>query len=104
MDLDPAQRGLPGPLDRDLSAVRSLRSGGAALRVTSDFLYPIVVCVSSMTTFLTPYLMKWSDPLAEAVSRTAPRGITAAVERCLRYVGRLGRVRGKVEEKDRGGD
>jgi K+:H+ antiporter len=74
---------------------------GTSLRVTSDFLYPIVVCVSSMTTFLTPYLMRWSDPLAAAVSRSAPKGITAAVERCLRHVGRLG-IGGKAVDEDRG--
>ena len=35
---------------------------GLTLSVTSDFLYPIVVAVSTITTFFTPYLIKASDP------------------------------------------
>jgi CPA2 family monovalent cation:H+ antiporter-2 len=75
---------------------------GTSLRVTSDFLYPIVVCVSAITTFLTPYLMRWSDPLAEAVHRAAPKGITAVIERYLRHALRpprfLRRRRGPADE------
>jgi CPA2 family monovalent cation:H+ antiporter-2 len=63
---------------------------GTSLGVTSDFLYPIVVCVSSITTFLTPYLMRWSDPLAVALHRSAPRGVIAAIELYIDHVRRLG--------------
>jgi CPA2 family monovalent cation:H+ antiporter-2 len=34
---------------------------GLTLKVTSDFLYPIAVTVSAITTLLTPYLIKSSD-------------------------------------------
>jgi len=34
---------------------------GMTLKVTSDFLYPIAVAVSALTTFTTPYLIKYSD-------------------------------------------
>lgn len=34
---------------------------GASLKVTSDFLYPIIIAVSAVTTFTTPYLIKYSD-------------------------------------------
>lgn len=34
---------------------------GITLKVTSDFLYPIAVAVSALTTFTTPYLIKYSD-------------------------------------------
>lgn len=37
---------------------------GLSLKVTSDFLYPVVVAVSVITTLLTPYLIRASDPLA----------------------------------------
>lgn len=37
---------------------------GVSLKVTSDFLYPVVVAVSVITTLLTPYLIRASDPLA----------------------------------------
>lgn len=34
---------------------------GLSLKVTSDFLYPVAVAVSAVTTFTTPYLIKYSD-------------------------------------------
>ncbi len=35
---------------------------GLSLDVTSSFLYPIIVAVSALTTFTTPYLIKFADP------------------------------------------
>lgn len=35
---------------------------GLTLKVTSPFLYPIAVAVSVLTTFTTPYLIKFADP------------------------------------------
>lgn len=40
---------------------------GAALNVTSNVLYPIIVAVSAITTFTTPYLIRFSGPLANAL-------------------------------------
>lgn len=34
---------------------------GVTLKVTSDFLYPLAVAVSAITTFTTPYQMKYAD-------------------------------------------
>jgi CPA2 family monovalent cation:H+ antiporter-2 len=34
---------------------------GMTLKVTSDFIYPIVVAVSALTTFTTPYMIKYSE-------------------------------------------
>lgn len=45
---------------------------GLTLKVTSDFLYPIVVAVSAITTLLTPYLIKLADPLAEKSAKAMP--------------------------------
>lgn len=45
---------------------------GISLKVTSDFLYPIAVAVSAITTLLTPYLIRSSDPLADRLSRRIP--------------------------------
>lgn len=45
---------------------------GATLKVTSDFLYPIVVAVSAVTTLLTPYLIRAADPLAIRLARALP--------------------------------
>ena len=39
-----------------------IASLGVSLNVTSDFLYPIVVAVSVITTFTTPYMIRLSVP------------------------------------------
>ncbi len=39
-----------------------IASLGVALGVTADFLYPIVVAVSVITIFLTPYMIRLADP------------------------------------------
>lgn len=37
---------------------------GATLKLTSPFLYPITVAVAVITTFSTPYLIRWSSPIS----------------------------------------
>src|SRR6185503_10629617 len=53
-----------------------IASLGVSLKVTSEFLYPIAVAVSALTTFLTPYLIRASDPLAAWISRVLPEPVT----------------------------
>ena len=50
-----------------------IASLGLSLRVISDFLYPVVVAVSVITTFLTPYMMKAAIPCYEIMERRLPR-------------------------------
>ncbi len=50
-----------------------IASLGVSLHVTSDFLYPIVVAVSVITTFLTPYMIRLAEPAYNRVERTLPR-------------------------------
>jgi len=45
---------------------------GLTLKVTSDFLYPIAVAVSAITTFTTPYLIKSSEPFFRFLERKMP--------------------------------
>ncbi|MGH8616027.1 MAG: cation:proton antiporter [Gammaproteobacteria bacterium] len=45
---------------------------GISLQVTSNFLYPIAVAVSVITTLLTPYLIRASDPLADWIGKKMP--------------------------------
>ncbi|GGB89480.1 cation:proton antiporter [Dyadobacter sediminis] len=45
---------------------------GLSLKVTSEFLYPIAVGVSVITTFTTPYMMKASEPLSEWLEKRLP--------------------------------
>lgn len=46
---------------------------GVTLKVTSDFLYPIAVAVSAITTFTTPYLIKASEPFYYFLERNLPK-------------------------------
>jgi CPA2 family monovalent cation:H+ antiporter-2 len=45
---------------------------GLSLKVTSEFLYPIAVGVSVITTFTTPYMMKASEPFYEWFDKHLP--------------------------------
>ncbi len=54
---------------------------GISLGVTADFLYPVIVAVSVITTFTTPYLIKSADRAAEALQRVLPAKWCAAIER-----------------------
>ncbi len=54
---------------------------GLSLKVTSDFLYPIAVAVSAITTFTTPYLIKASEPFYLFLERTLPKKWVAGIQR-----------------------
>ncbi|MDR1963356.1 MAG: cation:proton antiporter [Planctomycetaceae bacterium] len=55
---------------------------GKSLHVTDDFLYPIAVAVSAVTTFTTPYLIKSSDSLAGWLNAQIPERVHLSL---LRY-------------------
>lgn len=67
-----------------------IASLGLQLKVTSEFLYPIAVAVSAITTLLTPYLIKGSDGLVGWFDRVAPRPLVNALELYTQWVGQLG--------------
>jgi CPA2 family monovalent cation:H+ antiporter-2 len=50
-----------------------IASLGLSLKVTSDFLYPIAVAVSAITTLLTPYLIRSSDGVVTVLGRVLPQ-------------------------------
>lgn len=50
-----------------------IASLGVSLNVTSHFLYPIVVAVSVITTFFTPYMIRLSGPAYRLVDAHLPR-------------------------------
>lgn len=49
-----------------------IASLGVSLKVTSDFLYPLAIAVSAVTTFTTPYLIKFAEPLNQWVEEKLP--------------------------------
>ncbi len=57
-----------------------IASLGMAYKVTSDFLYPIAVAVSAITTLTTPYLIRMADPLAKTIARLTPRPLARIVD------------------------
>lgn len=64
---------------------------GLSLKVTSDFLYPIAVAVSALTTFFTPYLIKSSDGLASWLEKIAPASIRHTTTTYTEWVKGLGK-------------
>lgn len=58
-----------------------IASLGVSLGVTSNFLYPIVVAVSVITTFLTPYMIRLAEPASTFVDSRLPAKWHAWLER-----------------------
>ena len=54
---------------------------GQALSVTGAFLYPIIVAVSVLTTFTTPFLLKLSPPMERFLQTHLPKKWLDAIER-----------------------
>ena len=50
-----------------------IASLGLALGVVADFLYPVVVTVSVITTFLTPYMIRGALPIYNSIERHLPK-------------------------------
>ena len=58
-----------------------IASLGVSLGVTSDFLYPTVVAVSVITTFITPYMIRLALPAYGVMERIIPARIMKALDR-----------------------
>ena len=54
---------------------------GMTLKATNAFLYPIVVAVSAVTVFTTPFMIKYSLPFSEYLAHNLPRKWTKRIER-----------------------
>jgi len=54
---------------------------GMTLNVTSSFLYPIVVAVSAVTTFTTPFMVKFATPFSLYLEKKLPRRWIKKIER-----------------------
>jgi CPA2 family monovalent cation:H+ antiporter-2 len=48
---------------------------GLSLDATRDFLYPVAVAVSAITTLTTPWLIRASSPVAQFIDRAMPRAL-----------------------------
>ncbi|TRX16074.1 cation:proton antiporter, partial [Flavobacterium franklandianum] len=54
---------------------------GMTLKVTSDFVYPIIVAVSAVTTFTTPFMIKIALPVYERLIKILPKKLIDAIDR-----------------------
>jgi CPA2 family monovalent cation:H+ antiporter-2 len=54
---------------------------GVTLNVTSDYLYPIAVGVSVITTFTTPFMMKLAEPILVWLGKVLPQHWQKSIER-----------------------
>ena len=66
-----------------------IASLGLTLNVTSDFLYPIVVAVSVITTLFTPYLIKGSDPMSDWMGNRIPNPIKNVFVQYSEWLGQI---------------
>ena len=62
---------------------------GVSLGVTSDFLYPIAVAVSVVTTLVTPYLITATNPVVRFLNRKVPKPIMQALSVYTVWIGSL---------------
>lgn len=54
---------------------------GLSLKVTDHFLYPIVVAVSVITTFFTPYMIRLAEPTYKVIERCIPQSWISFLDR-----------------------
>lgn len=54
---------------------------GLTLKVTSDFLYPIAVAVSAVSTFTTPYMIKVAEPFYGWLDKRIPQKWKSSLDR-----------------------
>ncbi|MEO8855044.1 MAG: cation:proton antiporter, partial [Ginsengibacter sp.] len=52
---------------------------GLSLGVISDFLFPVVVGASAITTFTTPYMIRFSEPAYNFIQRILPQKVIASL-------------------------
>ena len=69
-----------------------IASLGLSLKVTSDFLFPIAISVSAITTFTTPYLIRSADRMVTFLERVLPHSWLAAIDRFHRASSTVGQV------------
>ncbi|HSW69908.1 MAG TPA: cation:proton antiporter [Gammaproteobacteria bacterium] len=66
-----------------------IASLGISLNVMSPYLYPIIVAVSAITTFLTPYLIKSADPFTLFLARIIPSSISQIFNTYTKWIKNL---------------
>jgi CPA2 family monovalent cation:H+ antiporter-2 len=68
-----------------------IASLGLSLKVTSEFLYPIAVAVSALTTLTTPYLIKSSDNVKGLLEKVTPSAMRHQMDTYTDWVKNIGK-------------
>lgn len=68
-----------------------IASLGLSLKVTSEFLYPIAVAVSAITTLTTPYLIKSSDNVKSLLEKITPTAMHHQMDTYTDWVKNIGK-------------
>lgn len=71
---------------------------GLSLGIMSEFLYPVAVAVSLITTFTTPYMIRFAPTIAEAIEKVLPASVLHAIERYTLWLERRATRRGRDPE------
>ena len=58
-----------------------IASLGVSLKVTDDYLYPVIVAVLVVTTFLTPYMIRMATPVYQLIDNYLPSSIKLMLNR-----------------------
>ena len=58
-----------------------IASLGVSLKVTDDYLYPVIVAVSVVTTFLTPHMIRMATPVYQLIDNYLPSSIKLMLNR-----------------------
>ncbi|MBX3191453.1 MAG: cation:proton antiporter [Labilithrix sp.] len=72
---------------------------GLSLKATGPFLFPIAVAVSSITTLITPWLIRASGPVAEWIDRELPRPLQTFGALYASWLERLRRSEAEVSSQ-----
>lgn len=56
-----------------------IASLGCSLHVLSDYIYPVIIAVSVITTFTTPYMIKAADPVSVWLEKKLPASFLARI-------------------------
>lgn len=77
-----------------------IASMGMTLNIASSFLFPIAVTVCVITAFLTPYLIKYSDPILMTLSKCVPNPIIHAIRGYTLWVNRISSSKMQLNYKE----
>jgi len=72
---------------------------GCSLGVLRDFIYPVIISVSVITTFTTPYMIKAADPVSKYLHKVLPSNFIAFLNKRDQPQGQMSAAEGNTWKK-----